>query len=232
MLPWVLLGLKGAAIGVGAYVGNRAVKKGEEMIEDAGGLGAAGDTAQEVLSRLDIFDLFGTRAAKEQEEQAAAEAVRRRDKAEARKREKELRKEQRRELDRLRKSQRSQLTALSQRDAASTERLEQQLKELEERHKRELQAAVSQTERRLAMARIQNVRALRAAQSTAQQPSATAQLKELVDLAVQLVNRDGVAPEAAMFVKEGVDPPDLSDLSTMLDGASDHSTPDPNMWSW
>ncbi len=230
MLPYVILALKGAAVGVGAWAGNKAIKKGEALIEEAGGLGGASDAAQGLLSRLDIFDVFGTKERAHQEELDAQEAERKRDKNEAKKREKAIKKDQKQQLDALKRSQKQQLDALKAGTGADVARLTQQLQELEARHRRELEAATTRTDRELAKTRLANVRMMRNAQQQAQQPSATQQLRELVELAAQLVHKDGVAPEANMFVQQGMPLPDMSDLDAILEGAE---PPAPvASWSW
>lgn len=209
ILPWIL---KGAAFAGAAVVSQKALNKGGELLEQAGGLSGVGEGAQDLLSNLDVFDFFGTKRAKHEAELEEHQAEREHDIKSAKAREKALKAQQAAQLKALKAQQKRDLQAVKEGAHGDVARLEASLRELEARHTRELQAATSRTDKAIAATKLRNVRALQTAAAQAAQPSAVSQLRELVHLAADLVHRDGVAPDAALFAQQGVEAPSLETL--------------------
>lgn len=207
---------------LGGAAASKMAEKGKAMIEEAGGLGGVGE---DLLSRMDLFDVFGTKAAAEERKAKAQDAKFQRAAkrtADAERKAQEANARNARDIEKVRSEQAVHEAREAKERAALDKRFTEAIGKLRMDITRQLAAVKASSDkasRAAAEADRKALDALQRAISAANKPNAPDGLRDRVDAAREMVAEQGVLPSADLFSEydlssfQGDRPDDMVDNS-------------------
>lgn len=215
---------KGAAIGAAAWGSNKLMRKGEELIEEGGGLGGVfggmGEQLTDAVARLDVLDITGLNRAKAAKEEQERDRERRQDKKSTEKKLKKVQKQQQQQLAALQKQQQEELARLNRDDNAEDAAMradferrmaEQQaafnkrIDEMAAANAAELRQVKDGARRQALMQSRRNLMAARVANQKASLPDASSAAVQLMEAVRGMVMQQGSVPDAGVYQEQGID---------------------------
>ena len=190
---------------LGGVAASKMAEKGKAMIEEAGGLGGVADGAQDLLSRLDVFDVFGTKAAAEERKAKAIDDRFKKAKKKSDKADKDLsdaNKRNAKDIDKVRKEQAAHEAHEAAERAALEKRFNEALGRLRTDITRQLASVKTSADKAARAAAEPNKKALEALQkaiAAVEALDAPTGLRDVVDAARVMVVDQGVIPSPELF---------------------------------